>query len=42
MKTAFYFTLKVIFVLNKFNLCPDLFGDIEKRLHQKVSKFQNL
>ena len=35
MKNAFYFTLKVLFVLKLFRLLSRLFGRIEKQLDQK-------
>ena len=35
MKNAFYFILKVLFVLKIFTFFPDFFGYVEKRLDNK-------
>ena len=35
MKNAFYFILKVLFVLKIFTIFPDFFGYVEKRLDNK-------
>ena len=35
MKNAFYFILKALLFLRYLNFCPDFFGHVGKRLHEK-------
>ena len=37
MKNVFYFTLKALFVLEKYlNFCPDIFSHLEKQLDKRA------